>query len=521
MDNIFDFSKIIKLVTEKNPQAIILVDTNIVVDNPVFKAWKTDLANPLFVLPESVIYEISNKIHELDKRPNDQESTKTANKFRIAWKAIAAMQSKGPMLDGIYIDGIGWFIRLPMPEKGELNNILKQRRYGMVINTIGDIDAGLLLIHEELLKAIPSMPVVSLNNDRKCIYFAKEFGLLHHCAQSFPVKIRKLVPIDPEKTVRDAEKIAAEREEAIAKIEREGWHACLTLTCIRAANRFEREVLQLSDPEGATHRLRPPRPFKPPDEIATKEEKKENTVKALWEKVKPPMPPPIPSRIDEVTERTICLIAEGYGEIQHHKKGNFGFLWSVAYLPDFRATRKEHISWWVMEKGDVAHVVPPGHPGAHQAFFMGRGAEDEIVVSTHFLGKQDEIPPKVHQLLVCTIDQLIQEGRLQSRLCLAERMMKTFRDRGMQGSLGELLIPEQVTHCDSDSGFDDADDAATNDLKEHLKDTPADPADVWKFWTDYLGKASQDVGDFLQVILDSWEIGKKICFPLYADISEL
>jgi len=59
VDNIFDFSKIIKLVKGRNPEAIILVDTNFVMDNHNFTSWKTDRANPLFVLPISIIYELN------------------------------------------------------------------------------------------------------------------------------------------------------------------------------------------------------------------------------------------------------------------------------------------------------------------------------------------------------------------------------------------------------------------------------------------------------------------------------
>ena len=65
MSEIFDLSKIKRLVEEKCPPAILIVDTNVLMNEPDFSKWGTSVGKPIFVLP----YMITIELEYIRKKP--------------------------------------------------------------------------------------------------------------------------------------------------------------------------------------------------------------------------------------------------------------------------------------------------------------------------------------------------------------------------------------------------------------------------------------------------------------------
>ena len=83
MPEIFDLSKIKRLVEEKRPPAILIVDTNVLMNEPDFSKWETSIGKPIFVLPDTIMVELEY----IKTKPEPRE------------KAIKAIKSVNPILD--------------------------------------------------------------------------------------------------------------------------------------------------------------------------------------------------------------------------------------------------------------------------------------------------------------------------------------------------------------------------------------------------------------------------------------
>lgn len=64
-DNIFDLEAVRDLIVGKQPVAVIVVDTNILINYPDFAKWKTSLGEVISVLPTLINIEL-----ELIKKKN-------------------------------------------------------------------------------------------------------------------------------------------------------------------------------------------------------------------------------------------------------------------------------------------------------------------------------------------------------------------------------------------------------------------------------------------------------------------
>ena len=58
MLNIYDLSKISQLIESKHPVCILVIDTNVLMNEPDFANWKVSIGPTLFVLSEGTILEL-------------------------------------------------------------------------------------------------------------------------------------------------------------------------------------------------------------------------------------------------------------------------------------------------------------------------------------------------------------------------------------------------------------------------------------------------------------------------------
>ena len=116
MPNIFDLTKIKRLVEEKRPPAILIVDTNVLMNEPDFSKWETSIGKPIFVLSDTIIVELEY----IKTKPEPRE------KAIKAIKNVNNLFQQGKITDGIVIEDVGSFISIPTPKADQINPELEQ-----------------------------------------------------------------------------------------------------------------------------------------------------------------------------------------------------------------------------------------------------------------------------------------------------------------------------------------------------------------------------------------------------------
>lgn len=216
MPILFDFINLKKLVDIQSPSAIIVVDTNVLLDNPEFSQWSYDLSNPIFVLAYSTISELA-KLKDKKGQPSQEKASAVI-------RALVRLSDQGPAVAGIHLEGGGWLISVLLPPKEVLSAELD--KMGSVREAIHEADTTLLVLHRELNRAFPKIPVVSLTGDQFYTFFASELGLLVYQSQSFPLEVAKWLSVNwPKKAVNMDKELA----EAIQRLDRKKINVKLTL----------------------------------------------------------------------------------------------------------------------------------------------------------------------------------------------------------------------------------------------------------------------------------------------------
>ncbi len=102
MSDIFDLENIKELVDTEHPSAVIVADTNVLMDNPVFSKWQTHLADPVFVLSYSLIRDLVG-VREKKPKSGDAEHEKSPDKAKAgeAVESWLGLSSEGDMSKGI------------------------------------------------------------------------------------------------------------------------------------------------------------------------------------------------------------------------------------------------------------------------------------------------------------------------------------------------------------------------------------------------------------------------------------
>ena len=178
MSNIFDFSKINKLISDVHASAVIIVDTNVLINEPDFLKWKTSLKNPVFVISILNIIEL-----EYVKAKNKPQSSGNANRAVVS---INNLLRTGEISEGINVKGVGWFVSIPLPKEDAIREELS--RLKSLVSAFGQTDIELLLLTSELNQTIGNVTSIFATGEYNLFNLLKAQGLPAYQFESFPMK---------------------------------------------------------------------------------------------------------------------------------------------------------------------------------------------------------------------------------------------------------------------------------------------------------------------------------------------
>lgn len=182
MSSLFDLVRMSKLVEAKNPVRILIVDTNVVMNNPDLKTWSIEVPGAdLFVLSDTIVQELEY----IKQKKGTPEKLESSKKAKLAINNIIKLLSQGDIADGIPIDS-GWIIGVPSPRKDDINPELEQLED--VVSAFKRADAKLLLLTRECHQTFQSLPVTLLTGDGNFSNQVKIQGVPCHLVYSFPIE---------------------------------------------------------------------------------------------------------------------------------------------------------------------------------------------------------------------------------------------------------------------------------------------------------------------------------------------
>ncbi len=198
MPEIFDLSKIKRLVEEKRPPAILIVDTNVLMNEPDFSKWETSIGKPIYVLADTTMVELEY----IKTKPEPREK---------AIKAIKSMNNlfqQGKITDGIVIEDVGSFISIPTPKADQLNPELEQ--LDDILKAFKRSDTKFLLLTRECNQLIPNIPTLFLTGEYNLFNIMEANGVPSYMFESFPmsgieevIKKSLIKPIDWDTVLAD------------------------------------------------------------------------------------------------------------------------------------------------------------------------------------------------------------------------------------------------------------------------------------------------------------------------------
>jgi hypothetical protein len=191
MAGIFDLTSIKHLIKERHPSAAIIVDTGVIMSEPDFAKWKTSFENPLFVLPCIMGLELEH----LKNKPDSRNEANTAS------KNIFEICRRGHIAEGIYREGIGWFVSTPLPSRESLITGLEQ--LNTLVKVLGQIDTELVILSKELMQGIADIPIIFATADINLYNTVQFIGINSFLFKGFPMnEITKENSLQPPKTVK-------------------------------------------------------------------------------------------------------------------------------------------------------------------------------------------------------------------------------------------------------------------------------------------------------------------------------
>ena len=182
MPNIFDLSGISRLVDSQHPARILVMDTNIIMNNPDPDDWsvKAD-GQTLFVLSDTVLLEIEL----IRRKEGSKEKLESSHKADIANKSLASLFKQGTITEGIHVKA-GWVIGVPTPKKDELDPELDQLKD--IVDVLKRSDTKLLLLTRECHQLFKSTPVTLITWDRSFSNIVQAQGVPCHLCNRFPIE---------------------------------------------------------------------------------------------------------------------------------------------------------------------------------------------------------------------------------------------------------------------------------------------------------------------------------------------
>ena len=224
MSNVFDLSKISHLVDSQHPARILVMDTNMIMNDPNPNNWSVKAGGQsLFVLSDTVVLELAS----IRQKKGSKERLESSHKADIASKSLASLFGQGSITEGIPVKA-GWVVCVPSPKKDELDPELDQLKD--IMDVLKRSDTKLLLLTRECHQLFRSTPVTLLTGDWDLYNIVQAQGVPCHLSSSFPIKGLKeaaaiTTPVDWDK----------ELAEILAKIAKNSIVVEATLTAQKSA----------------------------------------------------------------------------------------------------------------------------------------------------------------------------------------------------------------------------------------------------------------------------------------------
>lgn len=159
MSELFDFSKLKDLVEKNHLSEIIILDTNIFISSPDFKAWKTSAKNPVFLLSDRILEEILR----VEQRKYNKNKIDSAQNAEIAHKWLDTLLEIGDLTEGVYVENIGWFITFNCPTKEKLQPEIDE--LNVLSDTHGPNDAIFVILTKHCAEEFEGCNVIFLTGD--------------------------------------------------------------------------------------------------------------------------------------------------------------------------------------------------------------------------------------------------------------------------------------------------------------------------------------------------------------------
>ena len=186
-DNIFDLEAVRALIADKQPLAVIVADTNILIKWPDFAKWNTSLGEVIFVLPTFINLELQRiKMKSQNKGGRDPASE--------AIRGYRELCKKGPIHRGIHLGGVGWFVSVPIPEEDRVAPA--RRQWAPIAQVYGSSDLMFLLVTKELAP-LSSTPVLLATADSGLFGLVSGQGIPAYYFQGFPITDLGESPSEP------------------------------------------------------------------------------------------------------------------------------------------------------------------------------------------------------------------------------------------------------------------------------------------------------------------------------------
>ncbi|MFH0941428.1 MAG: PIN domain-containing protein, partial [Chloroflexota bacterium] len=186
MPNVFDLSKVSRLVESEHPVCILVIDTNVLMDEPDPVIWNVTMGPTLFVLSDGTIHELEY----IRQKNESREKAGSREKADKAVKSLANLFKKGKITEGIPIQA-GWVIGVPSPKQDQLEMELKQIED--IVKVFKRSDAKLLILTKECDQLFESTPVILETAEVNLYNESQINGIPCHLCTGFPIENLKEV----------------------------------------------------------------------------------------------------------------------------------------------------------------------------------------------------------------------------------------------------------------------------------------------------------------------------------------
>ena len=182
MPNVFDLSKVSHLVESEHPARILVVDTNILMNDPDPSNWSvTAEGQNLFVLSDTLILELEF----IRQKEGSKGKAESRDKAEMAIRSMASLFKQGTITEGIPVK-TGWVIGVPSPKKDDLDPELEQLED--IVRAFKRSDTKLLLLTRECHQLFESTSVILITGGQNFFNNVQMQGVPCHLCTGFPME---------------------------------------------------------------------------------------------------------------------------------------------------------------------------------------------------------------------------------------------------------------------------------------------------------------------------------------------